>query len=366
MPSAGPSATTCAVAILLASCGGAFADVSFTPLGDLPGGSFFSTATAISSDGSVIVGYSATASSAMPTPFRWTRESGMIPLGLIPDPVAYGFANGLSRDGRVTVGLSAGSGIRPVKWIAGSGPIELALARRQGRAIGASADGSVIVGSDEWVGRQAVMWRGDEPARLLGYLPTHDSSRAMAVSPDGSLVVGWGQGPGISPTAFRWTEAEGMQPFDPPEATITMGIPYTFSDDGTTIVGRTKSFVASRWTAETGTVALPHLAGVITVREAFAVSADGSTIGGRGATESGDGGFIWTLSGGTELAFDFFTRHGLTLSGWQISVIAGVSADGKTFTGTGVHDGVTEAFVAVIPAPGVIAPFAILVCRRRR
>ena len=73
------------------------------------------------------------------------------------------------------------------------------------------------------------------------------------------------------------------------------------------------------------------------------MSADGSTISVRADTKSDDRGFIRPLSGGTELALDYFTRNGLDLSGWRITVTAGMSTDGKTFTGTGVHDGVAAS-----------------------
>ena len=368
MPSTGPSTTACAVAILLASCGSTFADVSFTPLGDLPGGSFYSSAGDISSDGSVIIGISAAPSAIKPMAFRWTRETGMTALGALPAPVPDSWPLDISGDGRTVVGMSlVSSAIKPVKWIDGSGPIALPISSSTARAIGVSANREVIVGSDDLGLPEAVIWRGDQPVRYLGFLPGQTESRAMTVSHDGSLVVGWGEGPGVRRSAFRWTEADGMRPFDPPEAVVKMSIPDAFSDDGLTIVGRSTNFEACRWTAATGTVLLPDIDGVLTVHDAYAVSADGSTIGGSGRTDSTNEGFIWTLSGGTELAFDFFTRHGLDLSGWQITVIAGISANGKTFTGTGVHDGVTEAFVAVIPAPGTtLLLFAGFAASRRR
>jgi len=49
--------------------------VSFMPLGDLPGGEFYSEAHAVSADGSVVVGYSGSALGS--EAFRWTREDGM-------------------------------------------------------------------------------------------------------------------------------------------------------------------------------------------------------------------------------------------------------------------------------------------------
>jgi len=59
---------------------------------------------------------------------------------------------------------------------------------------------------------------------------------------------------------------------------------------------------------------------------------------------------------------------GVLPSGWTLTQINDVSDDGVTFTGIGLHNGVTEGWVATIPAPG-IAPTIVaflLVGRRRR
>src|SRR4029079_10603321 len=72
------------VGMLLAlSCFEAQAQMTFTPLGDLPGGTFFSEATAVSADGLVVVGVSNSASGREEA-FRWTRAGGMVALGDLP------------------------------------------------------------------------------------------------------------------------------------------------------------------------------------------------------------------------------------------------------------------------------------------
>ncbi len=57
----------------------ASAQFSFTGLGDLAGGDFYSVATGVSVDGSVVVGYSDSGSSY--EAFRWTSGGGMVGLG---------------------------------------------------------------------------------------------------------------------------------------------------------------------------------------------------------------------------------------------------------------------------------------------
>jgi probable HAF family extracellular repeat protein len=55
---------------------------SFQGLGDLPGGTFFSIARAVSANSNVVVGYSTSASGT--ETFRWTVSQGMIGLGDLP------------------------------------------------------------------------------------------------------------------------------------------------------------------------------------------------------------------------------------------------------------------------------------------
>ena len=117
------------------------------PLGDLAGGSFFSKAFAVSRDGSVVVGQSA--SDLGGEAFRWTADAGMVGLGV--DGIAFA----VSADGSVIVGQNTNSGEAFI-WDARHGARSLgsALAAMgvdargwdlQG-AFGISADGTVITG----------------------------------------------------------------------------------------------------------------------------------------------------------------------------------------------------------------------------
>src|ERR1044071_5839052 len=74
-----------------------FAQASFTRLGDLPDGRFESRATAVSADGSVVVGTGYNANS-QPEAFRWTSGTGMVALGMLTN--GYGsWASAVSADG---------------------------------------------------------------------------------------------------------------------------------------------------------------------------------------------------------------------------------------------------------------------------
>jgi probable HAF family extracellular repeat protein len=124
-------------------------------LGYLPGGTN-SAATGASTDGSVVVGTSSSASGVQA--FRWTAGSGMVGLGYLPGGNSSS-ATAVSGDGSIVVGSSySASGNQAFRWTAGSGmqslwdllvtngfnidPAEVLIAS------GISADGNTIVGSD--------------------------------------------------------------------------------------------------------------------------------------------------------------------------------------------------------------------------
>ena len=71
-------------------------------LGTLPGaGSGGSTATGASNDGSVVVGFSDSASGRRA--FRWTQSGGMVSLGSLPGFAVASYGFGVSADGSVVV-----------------------------------------------------------------------------------------------------------------------------------------------------------------------------------------------------------------------------------------------------------------------
>lgn len=77
-------------------------------LGDLPGGTVESEATAISADGTVVVGWSRSANG--PEAFRWTPTGGMVPLGDLPGPGFASRATAVSPDGKIVLGLGVANG----------------------------------------------------------------------------------------------------------------------------------------------------------------------------------------------------------------------------------------------------------------
>ncbi|GMU80957.1 MAG: hypothetical protein AMXMBFR47_08280 [Planctomycetota bacterium] len=122
------------------------------PLGDLPGGEVESHPTAISDDGTVVVGTSW--STVQEEAFRWTPETGMVGLGSLP-------------------GYS------------------------ESQALGMAADGSLIVGA---AGTRGMVWdsvRGMRAFRDMVQqdygLTVADVGEIRAVSRDGRNIAGWAQ-----------------------------------------------------------------------------------------------------------------------------------------------------------------------------
>ena len=137
------------LAVLLSFSASASA-ASLTPLGDLPGGGSLAEANGVSGDGSVVVGWSNSASGQRGVPLDERRRHGR-PGRPARRRVSSAYASGVSADGSVVVGQ------RHLRLRPRGLPLD--ERRRHGRtghlpgggsdsaAVGVSADGSVVVGS---------------------------------------------------------------------------------------------------------------------------------------------------------------------------------------------------------------------------
>jgi probable HAF family extracellular repeat protein len=137
-------------------------------LGDLPGGNFFSSAYAVSANGSVIVGFGTTALGR--EAFRWTAQGGMVGLGDMPGGAYSSRACAVSTNGSVVVGLgTTAMGNEAFIWDADHGMRSLrdVLVNNYGldltgwaltNARGVSADGRTIAGSGHNPNGQGEPW----------------------------------------------------------------------------------------------------------------------------------------------------------------------------------------------------------------
>jgi probable HAF family extracellular repeat protein len=336
----------------------------FMGLGDLPGGVFDSRAAGVSDDGSVVVGFSESATGLQA--FRWTESDGMVGLGELPGGLSQSRAADISGDGLVIVGDSrSSSGREAYRWTESEGMVglgDLPGGPFQSGAYGVNSNGSVIVGTANLpAGTEAFRWTEQTGMVALGDLPggAH-SGLATAVTDDGAVVVGRASSANSGAgryEAFRWTQGTGLVALGDLPGGDFDGHAWGISADGSVIVGFSSSTASGsgsyevfRWTQATGMVGLGDLPGGAYFSEAFGISADGSVIVGKSETALGEEAFIWDEFHGMRNFGDLLvTDLGLDLTGWTLTRANEITPDGQTIVGWGINpDGDTEAWIAHI------------------
>ena len=334
---------------------------SFQGLGYLTGGTC-SEATAVSPDGSVVVGTSCTASGVQA--FRWTAAEGIVGIP-IPAGLVESWATDVSADGKYVLGHGRKSDSPPYeyegfRWHVSGGLDRIAAPGLNIVAKGISGDGSIAVGTSWGTGIEDEVFRWTAEGgitRLVG-LSAGGANRTNAdgISADGLVVVGDGIYDGDPyRDCFRWTEGEVIG-LDAHTANAT-------SSDGAVVVGgldnhETALFEAYRWTRETGIVLLGTPLPNFHSR-ALAVSDDGSVVVGYVQNNSGfdeQKAFIWDQGHGMRLLQDVLEDDfGLDLSAWRLTETwaswkaTGISQDGSTIVGTALNaEGRQEAWRAVL------------------
>jgi probable HAF family extracellular repeat protein len=330
-------------------CTAPAASQTFAGLGFLAGGSF-SYGNGANTDATVVVG--ASGSSSGRRAFRWTPGGGMVSLGTL---TGGNSSDGYSTtpDGTVFVGRSgSSSGDRAFRWTS-AGMVNLGVLPGgfSSYAYDVSADGSVVVGYTFFLsGSQAYRWTEAGGMENIGTLGG-PSAIAHAVSADGSVITGVSAS-FSSDEAFRWTSSGGMVSLGTIAGGESIGLDIT--PDGTTIVGESGfngSHRAFRWTQASGMVDLGALAGA---EESFAygVSADGQRVVGWDSRSGGSVSHAWLVTpdlGMVDLNA-YLPSLGIDLTGWELQVATTITADGSTIVGYGLHNGLTEAWVATVPA----------------
>jgi uncharacterized membrane protein len=165
-------------------------------------------ATGISADGQTIVG---AAYDGRYQAMRWTEQDGRIPLGGV-DPYYDSLATAASSDGSMVVGWSLGpSGSRAFRWQKSTGAVSLGTLPGDNYSVATSmsADGAVVVGASSATSaapapmNRAVLWdeaRGMSAIETLLEAADVDLtgwrlSHASGISMNGKVVTGWGTNP---------------------------------------------------------------------------------------------------------------------------------------------------------------------------
>lgn len=355
---------------------------SFVPLGDLNGGIFSSTATDISGDGTIVVGYSTSANGSEEA-FRWTNQAGMEGLGDIAGGVFQSRANAISLDGSTIVGLGTGAGgFEAFRWTESGSLVSLfdpITFPSFGEAFDVSSDGSVIVGRSRGAGQVAIRWTSASgPTDLPQPELYQDESSAYGVSGDGSVMVG---NVTVFPTTFAYAWKGGgtddflIDPAIQEELTVARAV----SESGAVIVGNMEYFASSLreaflWTEGAGLFSLGVPNG-FDGSTALNLSADASTIVGSLDIESSftSQAAVWTEANGWRLVYDILSTEGIDLTGWTLTQAVAASADGRIITGVGINPaGFTESWLAVITIPEpsalglIILPSIGLFLQRKR
>jgi probable HAF family extracellular repeat protein len=210
-------------------------EFSFQGLGGLTD-PIFSTATDITPDGQIVVGYTDTGNGGI-RPFRWDRNNGMRDLGF------EGSAHGVSSDGSVVVGEMLTGGINEAfRWTEQGGRVglgDLAGGEFLSRAVGVAGDGGTVVGiSYSTNGLEAFRWTSDAGMIGLGDFEGGEfASAAFDASQDGSVIVGRGRTQ-QGDEAFIWNADAGLQRLSDLSNGADLDQAVGISADGKYIVGQ--------------------------------------------------------------------------------------------------------------------------------
>jgi len=321
-------------------------------LGDLTGGAYYSHASGVSADGSVVAGSSNFTDGSQA--FRWTQSGGIVGLGDLSGGGYYSWANGISADGSVVVGISESTnGDEAFRWTQAGGMVglgDLTGGTLYSQAYAANTDGSVVVGvSNSTNGDEAFRWTQADGMVGLGDLAGGSfDSIAYDISADGSVVIGVSNSVNGN-EAFRWTQAGSMVGLGDLAGGDFYSNARGVSADGSVVVGESDSAngnEAFRWTQAGGMVGLGDLAGGGFESLAYGVSSDGSVVVGYGTSISGQEAFRWTQEKGIQSLGEWLLEGGYTLTDWSNTIALGVSADGNVVVGQGTSVNGIEAFIA--------------------
>jgi len=355
----------CSVLLLAAcaGCGGGGAGapqgvpptIAFTGIGSLPG-DISSQASAVSADGSVVVGISKSVSGKAQA-IRWSTSEGMTGLGFMARGTSSN-ARAVSADGAVIVGDGGAqdTGSAVFRWQASTGLVQLTALADSSLCVaaGVSGDGEVLVGTCVLAGNSAFRWTESTGMVPLGQFGTgsNRTSNALAVSNDASTIVGVGHP--VLTGAVLWNLVGEASILGRLSDDVSAGA-TAVSRDGSVVVGystqgssRQRAF---RWTPQTGMTAIASTTDSLTDVIASSVSGDGQVIVGWGNTPNGETALIWDEAHGLRRLEDMLKAdYQTTIAGWVLLRATAISDDGRSIVGMGVNpSGNSEGWILKLP-----------------
>lgn len=338
---------------------------SITSIGMPPGGSF-SSANAVSANGSVVA-----ATVDMASAYRWT-SSGLVSIGLLPGAYATS-AEDISSDGSVIVGSvffdSPEETVRAHRWTTSGGMQDLGLPSFSVASVGSgvSGDGNTVTGYsfDADFNTTAFRWTTGGGMQSLGTLPGGTTSEGRKVSRDGGTIIGMA-GTSEGDRAFAWTQSGGMQNLGLLSPGDGASSGWGVNADGTVVAGVSGNN-AVIWTngVAQNIGMLPGATSAI----AYTLSDDGSLVGGYSFFGFEATATLWTQALGTVDLNTYLPTIGVDLTGWELDYTRDISADGTTIVGDGLFNGELRGWVVTIPSPGSVALLGLgglMAARRRR
>jgi probable HAF family extracellular repeat protein len=351
------------LSVLVSSAAFATAPPWFTGLGDLPGGAVTSTATALSADGTTVVGTSAVAAGT--EAFRW-RGGRMEALGALRGDRHLSRAAGVSRDGSVVAGDSRGpEGLMAFLHRDGSlVSLEGFPANSTPRRVTAIADdGRVVIGQHRTRTGPVAWWWRDDAVRVIA-APDDATLMLQALGADGGVAAGMllsGSG-----SVACVVEGDAVRTLGELPGGASFSEATALSADGATVVG----ISASAWGHEAFRLrdgVMLGLGGLSADRALYSyakdVSANGRIVVGHSIRSAGGTGretahaFVWDDVNGMRPLREVLTDvYGLDLTGWHLADAMAVSDDGLVIAGNGTNPrGETEAWVVALP-PSAVTP----------
>jgi uncharacterized membrane protein len=288
----------------------------------------------------IVGAYSASHNSATAVAAEYFSNSSIVGVDPIPTDPTWGQGTGQGintpygvSDAGVVVGLAYDETNNPIafRWSADEGWSRLPVNRpnKYSRANGISRDGSTIYGwNDQQTGyRSGVIWRNGEVIDLVD-ASGNPVGEALGASADGRVVVGYNYATANGNEAWRWTEETGVQPIG------VMSMPA----GAVKLPARIRSAMERQRNipSEERDVRLQSPDGFFFPQAlALAVSDDGHTIVGGSGIPPQRQAVIWTDDGATmQLLSDYAAAHGVTVPSNLVLLSAnGISGDGLTIGG---------------------------------